>query len=425
VTAALARCRACGGRTSPVLDLGDQPQAGLFPEPAAAAEVPLFRLLLTTCAACDLVQADGDGPDEFDDPEAPAPTSSATIAAHARGFVAGLVEQGLASRDARVLELASHRGYLHPFFDELGIATTVLATDATEAGRLSGLGADVLPLPGFARRGDVPSTLATPRAEGRYDLIVDHYLLSHLDRPRSALEQLAGLLRPRGTLVLETDHLLSIVEGCQFDAIRHGHRSYLGLAWLMRELAAVGLHIVDAWIEPVYGGALRLWARRDDHAQGGDAAGRIASILRQEEAARLSGEGMAGFAASVGRAQTAVLAFLDDNRVKGRSVVGYGAPARAVTFLNATHVGPDLLPVTADRASSKQGRVVPGMRVPIVAPQELEAYLPADVLILAWDLADEIRASMPWVEEGGGRWLVALPKLAVVGESGRREPIAD
>ena len=266
------------------------------------------------------------------------------------------------------------------------------------------------------RRGGSMQGPPIPAAPG-YDLIVDHYLLSHLDRPRAALATLSGMLGPDGTLVLETDHLLSIVEGCQFDAIRHGHRSYLGLSWLRRELEAVDLHVVDARIEPVYGGALRVWARRAKRVAVSDPDGQVAvdcgarrggGHRHRRRHGPIRGERRTGCAPPCGR--TSRTAATD-----GRRVVGYGAPARAVTFLNAAGIGPELLPVTADRASSKQGCVVPGVGLPIIAPDELRGYLPADVLILAWDLADEIRAGMPWVEEGGGRWLVA-----VAGAGGRQ-----
>ena len=422
VTTALVPCRACGAPTTFVLDLGNQPQAGLYPAPSDANHVPVFPLTLVLCSRCGLAQLDGDGPDEVDDPAAPPPTSSATIAAHARAMVSELVARGLASRDRRVLELASHRGYLRPFFAERGIETTVLAVDATEARRLSADGALVLVVAGFGGGAVADAGTADHGARG-FDLIVDHYLLSHLDRPRAALATLSGMLEPDGMLVLETDHLLSIVEGCQFDAIRHGHRSYLSLSWLRRELEAVDLHVVDARIEPVYGGALRVWARRVKRGAVGDTVDQVATIAAREEAAGIAtAVGLARFATNVDRVRTAVRTYLEDSRAGGRRVVGYGAPARAVTFLNAAGIGPDLLSVTADRASSKQGRVVPGVGLPIVAPDELRGHLPADVLVLAWDLADEIRAGIPWVEEGGGRWLVAVPELAVVGP-GVRVPI--
>ena len=152
VTATVVPCRACGGRTTLVLDLGNHPQAGLYPAPSDASNLPLFPLTLVLCSRCGLAQLNGDGPDEVDDPAAPPPTSSATIAAHARAMVGELVAQGLALHESRVLELASHRGYLRPFFAEGGIETTVLAVDAKEEARLTAAGAFVLTAANRRRR---------------------------------------------------------------------------------------------------------------------------------------------------------------------------------------------------------------------------------------------------------------------------------
>jgi SAM-dependent methyltransferase len=375
----------------------------------------MYRLVLAVCDTCRLLQLAGDGPEEIDDPSAPPPTSSATIARHARQLVSELVGLGLASPGGRVLEMASHRGYLHPFFAEAGVETTVLATTASEAERLVAAGTRVVTLEdGEGRADDL----------GQYDLIVDHYLLSHLQRPRAALAAVAEALVPGGRLVIETDHVLSIVEGCQFDAIRHGHRSYLGLQWLLDEFDAAGLGVEAASIQPVYGGALRVRAHREPARASQDLPEDVRAILAREDRAGVATrEGLADFAARVDRVRATVRTFLESSRANRHRVIGYGAPARAVTFLNALGIGPDLLSVTADRAESKQGRAIPGVGLPIVAPDELRSLLPADVLVLAWDLAEEIRAAMPWVEEDGGRWLVAVPELAVV-RPGFRVPLS-
>ncbi len=416
----LAPCRSCDGQLVLVVDLGRHPAAGEYPRPHEATHVTLVPLRPAICTRCGLTQLDGDGPDEVDDPAAPVPTSSATIGGHARRFVGDLVATGLAGPGRRTLELASHGGYLQPFFAEAGLPSTIVEPSPERSRRLAATGVPFIELTGLG----TPTGPENGRVDAipPADLVVDHYLLSHLPRPRAALGDLVRLLAPDGWLVLEFDHLLPTVEDVQFDAIRHGHRSYLSLTWLRRELERLGLGVTRAERQPVYGGALRVWARRVASAPP-DAS--VQEVLDAEAAAGIdTPAGLAPWAARIDLIRDATRSHLEARRSEGRPVVGYGAPARAVTFLNALKIGPDLLRVTADRAASKQGRLIPGVDVPIVAPERLRDHLPADVLVLAWDLAPEIRAALPWVEELGGRWLVAMPRLAELGPDGVPRPIA-
>lgn len=411
----LAACRACAAPVEPVLDLGRQPAMGAFAPTGDPSGTTFAPLRFGICNACGLAQLEGDGPDEDDDPNAPSPTSSATMAAHARGFVAELAAPAGPSRDRRVLELASHGGHLRPFFREAGVATTVLERSEERATRLAEDGADVFLDAAFGT--DDGTALQGAAA---FDLVVDHYLLAHVPRPAAAVAALADLVAVDGTLVLEFDHLLPTVAGLQFDAIRHGHHSYLTLSWVQRELGRHRFRVVRATPQPVYGGALRVWARPG--AETTDPG--VARIVAAEAAAGLGGAaGFTKFVAGVDEIRRATVAHLTALREAGRPAVGYGAPARGVTFLNALGIGPDLLEVTADRATAKHGHVIAGVGVPIVAPEDLRERTPTDVLVLTWDLAAEIRSGAPWVEERGGRFIVAVPELAVVGEDGRHAPI--
>jgi SAM-dependent methyltransferase len=406
-------CRACGGRLDSVLNLGLHPPAGWFPPPDDPAAVSdRHPLELALCMTCGLAQLSGDGPDERDDARGAPPTSSATMSAHARRFVNDLIHHGLAVPRGRILEMASHGGHLWPFFREAGVRTTVLEASAGWADRLESGGARVI-------RGEVDASGegAPELDDGGFDLIVDNYLLSHLRNPVTAVARLAAALRPGGWLVLELDHLLPTIRGLQFDAIRHGHRSYLALSWLVDFLGRHDLHVTEAEAQPVYGGALRVRARRGR----GDAGSSVRSMLDEEAAAGLGRrEGYGAFVAGVERVRARTLMHLEASRDTGRHVVGYGAPARGVTFLNLLAVGTDLLPYTVDRSVAKQGRVIPGVGVPIHPPEALHATFPDEVLVLAWDLAREIRAGLPSVEARGGRFLVAIPELAVLADAGLR-----
>jgi hypothetical protein len=169
----------------------------------------------------------------------------------------------------------------------------------------------------------------------------------------------------------------------------------------------------------VYGGALRVFAQK----HGARLSSRASRILDGEVAAGLDGEAAyVRFAADVKRIGAELRQYLETARTEGRTVVGYGAPARSVVFLNTLAIGPDLLPFTVDRASAKQGRMIPGVRIPIRSLDALDSLGAVDLLVLTWNLVDEIRDSLPEVVRRGGRFLVAVPDLAVVTDKGRRSP---
>ena len=415
------RCRACDAAIVPVLDLGAQPSGGGFPAPDDPPDERL-PLRLGMCESCGLAQLVDPSPSEADEPDGPSPLSSAMMSAHARAFVDDIVARGLATPASRILSVASHGGHLAPFLAERGLRATILEGSPVRAARLEADGGHVVvgTLDGDA----LPAGLAP----GSFDLIVDSYLLAHLERPRLAVRRLAGLLAEGGTLVVEFDHLLATVEGGQWDAIRHGHQTYLALGWLASELEAAGLDVVDAMPQPVYGGSLRVAARAT-----GDGRGTTVSRELDREAAGAIDRpaGLAVLGDAVERARQEVPAHLRDAHRTGRRIVGYGAPARSITFLNALGIGPDLLPYTVDRAAAKHGRTIPGVRIPIQEPSALAAQPPDEILVLAWDLAPEIRASLAIPELAGTRFLVAVPRLADVADvadgapAGRRPPEAD
>ena len=374
-------CRACGATVEPVVDLGMQPAMSRFPRPEDPPD-DLHPLRLGTCPSCGLVQLADPSPPQVDQQDAPSPLTSTTMAAHARGFVDDLVARVLATSERRILSLASHGGHIEPFLRERGASATI-----------------------------VEEPLTVPDAStGTYDLVIDNYLLAHLEHPRTALERMAALLAPGGTLALEYDDLLATVEGGQWDAIGHGHPVYLSLGWLTRELVAVGLIVVDAVPQPVYGGSVRAFARA-----GAYPGLSVDALLAREASAGIGApKGLAPLAKALDHARVDVVPHLQGARAAGRRVVGYGAPARSITFLNALEIGPELLPLVVDRAPAKQGRTIPGVRIPIVAPEVLASEPPDEILILTWNLVAEVRSALAPLVAGGTRLLVALPGLADV-----------
>lgn len=400
-------CRSCGrADTAPFLDLGAQPQAGWFPTAADPVPDPTWPLRPVVCPGCWLVQLADDGPDEFEWADAPSPLSSVTMAAHASAFVRDLAHRGLARHDTTILEVASHGGYLQPFFAAAGIETTLLEPQAGRARRARAHGARVLDV-GLSELLVDPAVIAP----GAVHLIVDHYLLAHLAEPDAAFAAIAGLLAPDGTAVLEFDHLLPTMRGLQFDAFRHGHRTYLSLTWLTWAAARHGLAAVEAQEQPVYGGALRVFLRhRGACSASADAS--VARVLAAEHEAGLDALATYhAFADAVVAARAETLTRLAEVAEGGASIVAYGAPARAVTLLNYYNLDARLVPFTVDAARAKQGRFIPGVRLPIRAPADLLAARPEGVLILTWDIAPEVMRRLAAVASWGGQFFVPVPRL--------------
>ena len=365
------------------MDLGAQPLLGAFPLPGAP-EPARMPLGVGTCRRCGLHQLTGESPAELDDPDAPSPWSSSTMAAHARAIVGGLIDRGEAGPESRILSIASHGGHLAQFFAERGLHSVVLDPLPERASRLRS--DHIAVVVGAIDDARLPAALG----RGSFDLVVDSYLLAHLPRPRTALRRIVSLLAPSGRIVIEFDHILATVDGGQWDAIRHGHHSYVSLGWLATELERLGLSVEEAEPQSVYGGSLLVRARRN-----GTPLPSVDEVLAREAAAALDGpDGLRPLSAAVTRGRREVAGHLRVALLHRHRIAGYGAPARSVTFLNTLGIGPELLPFVVDRSEAKQGRVVPGVGIPIRAPAALEAEPPDEVLVLVWDLAAEDRKSV-------------------------------
>jgi SAM-dependent methyltransferase len=397
-------CRSCAGPLAVILDLGSHPPAGVFPR--GDESPPGVRpLRLAVCTRCALVQLGDETMPEAELPDAPAPTSSATMAAHARTLVDGLVGLGA----SRVVSLASHGGHLWPFLRERGMDAVVVEGMPHWRARLREGGATVVD-----RDPAVPGW-SSEVGQGWADLVIEHYLLSHVDRPDVLIAEIAECLRPGGLLVMEFDHLLPTVRGLQFDAIRHGHHTYLTLGWVATALLRHGLVPIRAEQQQVYGGAMRVFAVRG----AGTADASVDAITGEETAAGIDQAiGFGSFRAGVERITKRTVRYLERAREDGRRVVGYGAPARAVTFLSACGIGPGLLPSTVDRSPAKHGRVIPGAGIPIEPPDALDRDVPDDLLVLTWDIAGEVRQQLLDLEARGMRTIVAVPELSVVTDDG-------
>ena len=411
-------CRACHVATPDVvLDLGTQPRADSLAETPATDPGASWPLVLGRCAACGLFQLLGDSPPEEDLVGAAAWTSSATMAAHVERLIDELEADGLLRSGSRVVDLASHGGHIAPALRRRGIEATVFESVDWRAEALREDGHRVIEADPEAAGDAAPAPGGhADGLTGTADLLVDVYRLAHLPDLDAGVAAIARLLAPGGGAVIEFDHALSTIGEVQFDAIRHGHFSYLTLGALVPLLGRHGLAATHAVPQPVYGGALRIRVR--PAASSGPPDASVGQVLDAERAAGLDDPAfLGGLAGRVAERCAALRDHLAAASAEGRTIAAYGAPTRAVTLLNAAGITDRELPFTVDRSTAKQGRYLPGTGIPIRDPRVLLEAPPDELLILTWDLAPEIVAQLPELA-GRTRFVVPLPELAEIGPAG-------
>jgi hypothetical protein len=365
-------CRFCGdGHGEIVLDLGGQPACDHFPSlDDPEGRDPVYPLRLWLCTRCRLAQLAED-PTVPDEPRAVEPRALLDQATEAVGLVA---RAGLLPAGGRVVEYASPHG-------------GSWMKDLTDQGLVAV---------------DEPGSPA--------DVIVDCLGLMHEADTVSALRERARRLAPGGTLLIEYHSLAAVIVHRQWNQVRHGHPVYLSTPALVGMLAEVGLTATSAWWFPLYGGTVLLAARHE-----GEPDASLTRILAEEDALGVTDAEVLRTLqeASVDLAET-LRHWVVEARGEGRRVLAYGAASRAVALLNRAGLGPDLVECVADASEAKQGRSMPGVKVPIVAPDVLDGPGPLDVLVLVPDLLDEVRARFGGVEAQGGRWIVTEPAPRVV-----------
>jgi hypothetical protein len=390
-----------------VLDLGLQPLTGSFPRPAERDRVERAPLRLGVCTRCWWLQLLDDTPDEIDPGGPPAIETSSSIREHAEELAGWLVRVRSVGSGDRILELASHGNVLASVLHARGLTNTTTVErheNALATSRAAGLA---------VVEGRLDADLAARLAGDRpFDLVLDTFDLAHRRTPGEELSGIARAIADDGTAVVEVEHALPLLVHGRFDSVRHGHFGYPSLVGLRWALQDAGLEAIAAKRTAIYGGAIRLVLARIG------ALPVEASVSRLLAAER--GAGMADlslydrFARRVERRIGALRKHLADAAAAGRRVVGYGAPSRASTLLNAAGIGPAVLAYTADVSPTKQGREIPGTGIPIVPPARLVRDRPDEVLILTWSIADEVVGQLVAAGLEGSRFVVPLPSLRML-----------
>ncbi len=404
------RCRFCDAPLADVVaDLGSSPLANSYLEPADLQRAEAFYpLCVYLCRECFLVQLP-----EFEAPEAIFgdyayfSSYSTSWVEHARRYVGAVSERFALGPGHRVIEIASNDGYLLRWFVERGVQVLGIepARNVAEAAIAAGIPTRVEFFGTETARALAADGLAA-------DLIVANNVLAHTPRLNDFVAGLKIALQPDGVATLEFPHLVRLIAENQFDTIYHEHFSYFSFSTVRRVFAAHGLQIFDVEELATHGGSLRVYAR---HAGAGEPGAPVEALLERERQLGVETVGYyASFAEQVRETKRRLLDFLIAARRQGKTVVGYGAPAKGNTLLNYCGVRADFLDYTVDKSPHKQGRFLPGTRIPIHPPERILETRPDYVLILPWNLRQEIVASLPAVLSWGGRFVVAIPETRVL-----------
>jgi SAM-dependent methyltransferase len=405
----ITACRSCGARELlPVLSLGALPLSDGF---LTAAELdrpePRFPLDVAFCAACGLVQIlDTVPPEILFGRDYPYFSSvSATLLAHSKAHVAERLPELPPGPETLVVELASNDGYLLQFYREAGVR--VLGIDPAPGPVAAARAKGIETIEAFFGR-DLAERLV---AEGRRaDLLHANNVLAHVADVHGFLDGIRLLLKDGGRAVVEVPYLRDLVEKLAFDTIYHEHLCYFSVRAIDRLVRPHRLFLVRVERVPIHGGSLRLFLSKEDSP---DAT--VGAILAEEKAIGLDRHAwFASFAARVERLREDLRAVLSDLKRAGKKIAAYGAAAKGTILLNFCGLGPELLEWVADKNPFKQGRFVPGVRLPIVAPECILAEMPDVLLILPWNIEAEIVAQEAAYRERGGRFLVPVPSPRIV-----------
>jgi SAM-dependent methyltransferase len=409
---AIPGCRVCGAAlTRSVVDLGATPLANGFVTPAQAllGMDRAWNLHLRVCDVCLLAQLDTVVPADgiFSDYVYLSSLSS-TWVAHARRYADMTIRRFGLHEGSLVVEIASNDGYLLQHFVGAGIPVLGIepAANVAAIARNRGVPTEVTFFSAATARGFAARGL-------RADLLVANNVLAHVPDVVGFVAGVAAVLGRNGVATFEFPHLMRLFEQVQFDTIYHEHYSYLTLLVVERLLLAVGLRVFDVEELPTHGGSLRVFAC---HAAAAFAElPAVADTRAAERRARLDRpEGYAGFAPRVAQVQRAFRAFLAAERRAQRRVAGYGAAAKATTLLNTCRVTEAEMPFVVDRNPAKQFKLVPGCHIPVLPTETLLRERPENIVILPWNLADEIAAELAPLRKFGTRLWVAIPELRPV-----------
>jgi ubiquinone/menaquinone biosynthesis C-methylase UbiE len=407
------KCRHCGSELKlPLVDLGSAPPSNAFlTERTLHAPEKWFPLRALVCEHCWLVQTEdfAQANELFDAEYAYFSGFSTSWLAHSERYVADMVARFDLTPDSHVVEVAANDGYLLQYVKERNIPCTGVEPTASTAKAARAKGIPIVE-DFFGVR--LAQELAVQGK--RADLTAANNVLAHVPDINDFVAGFAKVLKPQGVSTFEFPHLLKLVEENQFDTIYHEHFSYLSLTAVVRIFSVNGLTVFDVEEHPSHGGSLRVFAQRSDTGQQPCSA-RVDELLQREaQAGMLSADYYSGFQSKTDQVKNDFLAFLLEAKRMSKTVVAYGAAAKGNTLMNYAGIRPDLISFVVDRNPVKQGKYMPGSRIPILDEEKLQAAQPDFVVILPWNLKAEVMKQLAYIQTWSGKFVMAVPKLEVL-----------
>jgi 2-polyprenyl-3-methyl-5-hydroxy-6-metoxy-1,4-benzoquinol methylase len=406
------RCRFCNaGLKYTLVDLGMSPLCESYVAPANAHKMePFYPLHVYVCDSCFLVQLDEFvSVDEIFTEYAYFSSYADSWVQHAKAYVQLVVDRFRLTSKHTVVEIASNDGYLLQHFVQLGIPNFGIepAANVVEAAAKKG----VKTLVTFFGTESATELASTGQ---QADLLIGNNVLAQVPDLNDFVAGMKIMLKPGGVLTMEFPHLLRLMQENQFDTIYHEHFSYFSLIAVERIFAAHGLILFDVEQIPTHGGSLRIYGRHAEDS-GKPIERRIEELREVEINAGLNRmETYESFAEQVKETKRKILEFLIQVRRQGKQVVGYGAPGKGNTLLNYCGIRTDFIDFTVDRNPYKQGKFLPGSRIPIFAPEKISQAKPDYVVIMPWNFKEEIIDQLEYIREWGGKFVVFIPEVRVL-----------
>ena len=406
------KCRFCGSPLQvSVADLGMSPISNdnIKPEMLASME-PFYPLHAYVCESCWLVQLQQfqAADNIFNDEYAYFSSFSKSWLEHARQYSLKVIERFGLNQDTQVVEIASNDGYLLRNFKDKGIKILGVEPCANVAEAAEKIG-----IPSLRKFFGEQTARQMVKDGFQADLIVGNNVLAHVPDLNDFVKGMKILLSPQGVITMEFPHLKKLIEFNQFDTIYHEHFSYFSLVTVEKVFAEFGLTIFDVEEIPTHGGSLRIYARHDSDTSK-PVLESVSSLRDQEIAAGYKDTGIyTRFSEQVRETKRKLLSFLIESKRLGKTVVGYGAPAKGNTLLNYCGIRNDFIDYTVDLSPHKQGLFLPGTHLPIYSPDRINETKPDFVLILPWNIKDEVMSQMANIRDWGGQFVVPIPELQI------------